>query len=283
MFERSFAQTSYYFRPSIEVKTFVSSTYGLLGNSIFNYSDYLAKNPYFEVNNKVISLRNNLQVGFSLGCNLKNGKQRIEGGWYQDATGSMLEKHFISYDNYNKQFNSYFDNRNYFKSILLTQRFQFHHYIRLTKSLDKNLRIYFNYALGLTYNSSAPNIKKGEVSKIDEYIVSGEGESLTYLDSNISMPLERHLLSAGNRLSGNFSFGFSGDFYTKKNKLLFSMSCFYLQGFKPIERTIHQFFIDDNGKQKRYSYETISKGSGLYLQISRPFTIYRSKITKISI
>lgn len=278
MFGRSFAQTSFYFRPTTEIKTYISSTYGILGNSIFKFSDDFAKNPYFDVNNKIMSTRNSIQVGLHVGCNLKNGKHLIEFGWNQDATGSMIETNHLTYDNFNKQIDSYFDNGRLFKSIIFTQRFQLQHYLRLTKSTNKPIRLYFISGIGITYVPTAHNIKKGGFPQVDEYFWYGEGESLTYLDSNITMPRQSHFLSAGSRFSGNISFGFSADIYTKKNKQLFSVSCFYLQGFRVIERTMHQFFIDDNGTEKRYSYDTVSKGSGIYLQLSRRITFYTRKL-----
>ena len=95
----AFSQIEVYIKPTLDAKSYFSSAYGQLHNSIFMFSDDFAKNPYFEVNNITMSFMNNYQVGLYAGVSLKNRKHLLEIGWNQYATGSKIQTSFMSYSN----------------------------------------------------------------------------------------------------------------------------------------------------------------------------------------
>jgi hypothetical protein len=65
-------------------------------------------------------------------------------------------------------------------------------------------------------------------------------------------------------------------FRTKQKKNLFSLALSYQQGFFKVDR-IEMIDIYDIGPY--YSQAAVSRGSSLYLSLSRPFTIYSSEKT----
>jgi len=284
MFGQASAQTFFYIKPTIDMKNYVSSTYGLGFNSILRFSDQLATNPYFQANNLVMSLRSNIQIGFYAGANFRDGKHLIEVGWNQDATGSALETSFFAlrhgnYTGVNPDVKGFNDFGTTTKSTLFTQRFTVQ-YSRLLNAYSRHKnKLYFNVGSGIVFNPSGTGYRRRNVSIGEPSLFEGIGDSIsmTYLDSNITMPMRRHLIYPYYKFAGFLSIGMMADFRTKKEKYLFSATLMYVQGFKVLEQTVHEFTINDNGDIKEYAYATVSKGSGIYLQLSRRITVHRMK------
>ena len=279
MFGRISAQTSFYFTPSVDIKTYTSSTIGQLFNSGFRFSDQVALNPYFKVNNIAMSFRSNIQIGLNLGCSLHNGRLLIAIGWNQDATGSKMESILMSYS-VNKfpedpaELKRYSDNGSTFSSTFFIQRFSLQHSVCLSRTNTSPILTYFTSSLGLFYNPSGVNKKGLPQITTTVYELSGNNQAATFLDTNIFIAKERHIVSAVNRFSANLSAGLTADFRTQiKNTYLFSVNVSFLKGFRVLESTSHEYTINDAGQNKAYSYETVSKGSGFYFLIFRRFTI----------
>ena len=282
----SFSQISFYVKPTLDTKSFISSTYGSLGTTVFSFSDDVAENPYFKVDNVMMFHHDNYQIGLYLGANFGDGKHLLEVGWNQDATGSMMRTSEMTYNKPafpedNPPVARYFDNGSSFASALFTQRFTIQHSFRINKNSEKNTRLYFNYGAGFIYNPSGSGWRRRNVQGGPSTLFESFGDSITgswtYLDSTITMPLQRHIIRPVYGLTGFFSIGVMADFHSKKNKYLFSATLSYLQGFRVLESTTHEYFVNDNGALKSYSYETVSKGSGFYLQLSRRLTFYKLK------
>jgi len=144
----SFSQISFYVKPTLDTKSFISSTYGSLGTTVFSFSDDVAENPYFKVDNVMMFHHDNYQIGLYLGANFGDGKHLLEVGWNQDATGSMMRTSEMTYNKPafpedNPPVARYFDNGSSFASALFTQRFTIQHSFRINKNSEKNTRLYF--------------------------------------------------------------------------------------------------------------------------------------------
>jgi hypothetical protein len=63
---------------------------------------------------------------------------------------------------------------------------------------------------------------------------------------------------------------------------LFSVNCYYLQGFTKTDFTSHELTIIDNGVTNVYNYITASRGSGIYLELTRKLQFYPRKIRRKS-
>ena len=88
-------------------------------------------------------------------------------------------------------------------------------------------------------------------------------------------------MMAFTRFSGYLAIGFYTDILIKQ-KYILSASLTYLQGFKFMEYSVHRYHVIDNNIEKRFDYTSASRGSGLYLQISRKFQLYPLKKKKKS-
>ncbi len=78
------------------------------------------------------------------------------------------------------------------------------------------------------------------------------------------------------RINGLLKIGLSNDFYVK-NKYLFSLNAYYIQGFGIASRIefVHEYIL--NSQVVKSGVGLISRGSGFYLEFSRRFQIYPLK------
>ena len=143
--------------------------------------------------------------------------------------------------------------------------------IRLVKQ-SSWLTPYLTIGSGLIYN------RDYNADEVDNPLLNPaldiESFGNVQIHENAAIYRVSHISYASNKYSGYINLGISGDFYTKSNAHLFSISIFYLQGFKILEDTYHRHFITDNGVDMIYNHSTSSRGSGLYFQIARKFQFH---------
>jgi hypothetical protein len=285
LFGQLMAQTNFYLRPTIDYKYNISSTsnYGIRASG--GFSDKFAGNPYFEIDNKVFSKTTAIQMGCTFGVNL-NKKKLIEIGWTLDGAGSQIATNGLSLTNFqNPNTVNYYSayNGNAFSYSLITHRFQLQYYGIISKISTKNIKNYFNGGLGLVFNPSAANPKKNSPAFIENFGGFVDSSSFGSSDSTFFLiTREEHTTLPTNRFGFCINLGISTDFYNDKEKYLFSVTIFYLKGFKNLLVINNLFNVLDDGVNKLYSYNTYSNGSGIHFQLSRRFQFktWKDKLKK---
>lgn len=277
---QTFAQTSYYIRPTFDNKLYVCSP-----NNLFNFHaiDFSSEhkefldNQYFNPINVKLTQRDFYSFGIYFGVSLQNKKHLFEFGINQDATGSEFECEFMEYDSYTYKdtlYKKYSPNRMIFGSYLPTLRYHVQYSIRLAKKPNSKVLPYFIIGGGVMQNLSFP--EEDEITTLDEtnsaysYKIYGN----LYLEENIFITQMKNYGYTARKFSGYINLGLTTDFFTKKGTNLFSASIFFLKGFKPIEMMYSDVYVVDNNENKVFSYLTTSNGSGLYIQLSRRFQFY---------
>lgn len=272
LFEDINAQTKFFIKPTIDSKICTST---LLNNRYNQFINLPIKNgfpinPYFSANNVILSSRPCINFGVYVAMSINNGKHIFEIGVNEDVTGSAYESHYMLYSD-NDSLNFYSNSYNRIRSSLFTYRYHMQYSLRLTKQ-SSWVTPYLTFGSGLIYN------RDYNADEVDNPFLNPALDIESYgnvqIDENVAIYKVSHITYASNKYSGYINLGISGDFYTKSNAHLFSISIFYLQGFKILEDTYHRHFITDNGVDKIYSHSTSSRGSGLYFQLSRKFQFH---------
>lgn len=265
-FGNAHSQTIFFVRPTTDSKAFVGSADNTLSNGIL-FENKTASNPYFQVNNKLLSYRSVIHFGLNLGCSI-NERHTIEIGWSQDGTGSSWQTKMMTWDTTSYGIQTFSNNGSMRKTYIGYYKFLLNYQYQITS--DDNKTSYgLSFATGLLFN---PNKKKNTPPPSIVFGSYSSNEALTHLDENITLPIEETEMMAFTRYSGYLSIGFYTDLRINQ-KYIISASLTYLQGFKFMEYSVHRYHVIDNGVEKRFDYSSASRGSGLQLQISRKFQL----------
>ncbi len=285
LFGYAYTQTSFYIKPTLNNKIFISNVNNLFSlhtieNSIDNNS--FLENPYFKAINVKFSTRPNYNFGLYFGVSLKNKKHLFEIGITEDATGSYFKSQYMEYKKLtinDSLIVHYSQNELGYSSSLFTYRYSLKYCLRLNKAMNKNIISYATIGGGIIINRRYPNQEDIQFSNFKP-TYSHEFAGNKYIDENTYIYKRYDYGYATIKYSGYINIGISTDFYSKKGKQILSASLYYLHGFKPIELSYHDIYIMDKGVRKLFSYCTTSNGSGIYFQLARRFQ-FHPRILKI--
>lgn len=261
-----YSQSTFFVRPTLDSKLFVGTTDNTLSNFII-FDNNTAENPYFQVNNKLLSYRSVIHFGINFGLCLNN-RHTIELGWSQDGTGSSWQTKMMTWDTTSYGLQTFSNNGSIQQSYISYHKLLLNYQYQLIANENKT-SFGLSFGTGLLFN---PNKKKNISPPSIIYGQYSSDESSTYLDENISIPIQESEMFAFTRLSSYLLIGLYGDIRIKHN-YIFSASLSYLQGFKFMEYSVHRYHVIDNSTEKRFDYTSVSRGSGIYLQISRKFQL----------
>ena len=253
----STAQLSFFVRPSINLKADVSST------DAFGFSDYVMDvSPYYKYDNIAFhSFFHGLDLSFSGGFKTKSKRYMLELGVSGDETQAGYKlNHFraiagSTHDVYFGSNVSYLYGRA-FPRIFIQNSFRLKEFKN-----HSSLNLLLGFGFSLKHND-VQNIPLGEISetvKVDENVYV-ERESALYV-----LSLKNYFVH----------FGFSSEIHIN-NKYLFDASLFYSHGFREMSVVVTHLttYNDSNSKFTDRMYQSISRGSGLYLQFSRQLQVY---------
>ncbi len=261
-FEQTFAQMKFFIRPTLNMKAYTGSVDA--GPFVF-HSNNFASNTYFKIKNNKFYTQSIIDLGLHLGCKLKNTNTLIEFGYNKDGAGISVNE---IYTTYQAQDSLYLSQDIRFKYTLFVHRFS----LQISKPI-KNTLNYITYGLGIMYN---PSGFKNGVWQSETW--SSYGGTL---NPNVKMDID-HVNGSYKRWTPILSLGVSRDVVIK-NKYIVTCDVFYTQGFKTLLITSHKYIIRENGTKFQYIYGSLSKGSGLYLQLSRQLMIKKKKKTILPI
>lgn len=251
------SQKVLFITPSVNTKINVFST------NWDNFSTKLPQNEYFDI------FSNNFHTSPFIGFGLKLGfketnKFSLDISWNIDISSTSATEVYLT--NSSSGANNYFNQNLTNKSGLDIHRFS----LNYTKQiLDKNL--FFIVGAGFLFSPSG--LKKGDSEPYSYEF----GFAPFQNDENITIE-RNYKVYANNRYSLNLSFGLGYDFRLNDN-YLFTIEAIYSQGFKNINTSSYSYTIidDDIGETKTYRYGLFSRGSGITLQLSRKFHLFRLK------
>jgi hypothetical protein len=262
MFGQSFAQTSIYVRPSILFKGQFSSN----SPTQFGTSPYNQENSFSYKNKNIVLPKkfSPLLLGFSVGVKLKD-RFLFEFSANQDESTSGAEIQFLNYDpvynNYSESQVSYYKGRSFGRYCLQSS-------VRLAKK--KNNTFFIDFGAGLAHRSGGLTIEK---TQFDQYSI--------LLDDNYSSMDITSYVVRNNTKSLLLSLGFTDDI-SFHNKYLFSLSLFYSKSFSFLSTVVSDITVHKGGINKTYTYHSYSRGSGIYIQISRRLQVFPWKLKKRS-
>lgn len=272
--QRCFAQTSISIAPLIIGKAYFCS-YG--SDFRFNqlYSEQNAQyipNPYYTFGAKKFSYRPSIDIGIQVELSLKDNKHRIGIEWASDASGTMSKTtSFVTTNTcgISVPYKTYGSYQSYFQSGFTYNRISLRYHLRLTKQ-NSIINLYLVPELTLSFGkaNSATWLYENDTVTMNSTYFHNDAKSLS---SEI-------FASYNGRKSILAGIGLRADFKTlKQKKHLFSLDISYKQGYKVISYSQHTNVIYDSGKVFGITNELTATGSGLYLQLSRSFTLYKWK------
>ena len=276
--QRCFAQTSISIVPLI-INKVQTCSYG--GDDRFSkfYTEQSSQeviNPYYTFKAKKFKYSNgSISIGLKIDMSFKNGNQRLGIEWATDGAGTTSKTYNFASTN----------------TVGYTLPLDYKTYSIATS---------YNNDIGFTYNRISIRYEKKITKKssvLDLFIVpeismtygSANMATLYYYNDSISnnstffhndaKELELSIQSyRSGRKSILFGLGLRADFkLKKKNIYLFSFDVGFKQGIRIIHSAGYKRVIYDSGKTFGIYNELVSRGSGLYFQISRSFTLFRFK------
>lgn len=262
-FTNSYTQIQFYISPSISTKT----NEGRLFDNIYHNPKYLPT-PYFTYYNPGITYIANLNFGIGVGIIYKY-RHFFEFGFSNSNSGNTfgfivsqpLSDNSI---NINKQFYPTTGTGNftrYFTKFSIDYNYQFF------RSKNKIFSSRLISGIGLFFNKNV----KGDNYPIDTYQST---LNIDDPDKNIFFHSYEYEIADIQRISPNITLGIGFDFYTKKNRNLFSIDFSYTHNFFYMTSITHDITVIDNSIKKNYTIDLGSRGSGFLLKISRRFQLY---------
>jgi hypothetical protein len=275
LFGNVYSQTILYVKPSIENKIFIGNrSYGIFDPFITKNRPF--NNPYIDIWNNKFFTAPVLNLGLSLGLSLKD-KHFIELMFSNDAAGNRLDMEFLSLGGSSEFEKIYLQSRAYRLGGINYHRFGINYQYKISDNFKKS-NFGISTGVGLLYN---PNVKfpRGPYPIITEWgtYLDGTPDKLTPNLTFESIETNQYAVS---RWGGFMLLGLYGDLYISK-KYLFSMNIYYLQSLRLMEITTNKLVFEDNGVIKTFTYYSNSRGSGIYLQLSRRINLWNSKNTYI--
>jgi hypothetical protein len=267
------AQTSISISP-----LFIGKAYFCSYASDYRFSSFYSEqvsndvqNPYFNYSAKKFSYRPSIKIGLQLEFKFNKDKHRLGFEWAQDASGTMskstafvhmntlgipdsLKPDNISYGNYTS----------YFMTGFLYNRLSFRYHRKITS----------NNLMFVTYIIPEATFIFGRENKSEwSFDMDTMTNNSTFYHNNARIVRNDILSVYSGKSSLMLGIGLKSDIYTpKKHIYLFSIDLSYKQGFKTIIATIDNSIFVDTGKKIGIVNQLVSRGSGLYFQISRSFT-----------
>ena len=276
--QRCFAQTSISISPLIINKIQTCSYGGDFRFSRFytEQSSQEVMNPYYTFKAKKFKYSNgSIDIGLKIDVNFKNGNQRLGLEWATDGAGTTSKTHDFASTNtvgYTlplpyKTYGTYtsYNNDIGFKYNRITVRYE----KKITK-ITSSINLFIVPEISMTFGSA-------NVATLNYYNDTISNNSTFF--HNDARELEYAIQSYRNgRKSLLFGLGVRADFkLKKKNIYLFSFDVGFKQGIRIIHSAEYKRVVFDSGKTFGINNELVSRGSGLYFQISRSFKLYTFK------
>lgn len=267
----SMAQTTISISPIVNYKLLICSypTEQLFG--IYSENQQIKQqNPYYSFYAKRISHRPSINIGLRFTANFKSDKHLLIGEWSQDQMGTMSKTTSLSTSNTyglpEPSYKTYADGVTYFQSGFVFTRFSLIYGRKITKetSLQK-VWLLMDFSLAKTGGNQA------------EWTYENFPENNSVYYYNNAKWVSKEIKSDVYKGSyGMLGVGLKVDFSLKlkqKTTYLFTAESHFRQGLKPMGYSSEITTINDNGETVAFLNTLVSKGSGIYFQISRKFQI----------
>lgn len=270
-FGRLHSQTSFFISPILSKKILANSVAlpGLFRGGL-NYTDQTMDNPYFKFNNKLLSSRPSIYWGIGFGINIDSNKHIFKIELSKDGVGGMAEFSTLSaYNPFPNQIQAthYAHQTFYHQSSHLVSRITLGYNYLLTKKSTKS-KVYINSDISLLFGRSHSQVwDYGDINEPGAFVLYNDSEiKKFYYGSQFS----GKTLMLGLGLSSDIGFKIHN-----KWKYFFSLNILYRQGLKTVQSSGYNTYIKDNVENfdSVIYYETSSKGSGIYFEISRRFQL----------
>lgn len=244
------SQNSFYISPLLNSKFGISST-----NGLFHFSNNYPKNDYFDLYNKSVHFAPGFRIGLGLGWKNDKHKFSLDLLWNQDGSTIQNETVYLGIIESN-----YYSNSNMRYHIgFISNRFS----LNLSKPIFKDL-IDLNFGIGFIQQPGGN----------DNYEFIVDNDPFLY-DSTKTLKV-KYTTRAVSNLSLNLSFGVCLNLKWN-NFYLFTLSAIYSQGVKR-NLIVHENYYEltdfVSNETLKYSYSSASKGSGIFIQVSRKFQLY---------
>ncbi len=271
------AQVSFCITPTINQKAYISSSLlPALFHSGFNHSNQFSDNPYFKINNKPISFREDIPIGLNLVLSLDSIDCNFKLGYSQDGIGSAVQTSIlVGSSPLSGQVNAphYDEILNFYKSLHYINRLSFMFSKKLINLNEQKYPTFgFNIGFSLLFGRSSSNIPMPLDTMNGGYSVVLGGARIKGFEMQTDY---------NGKIIPTIDFGCNVDFGVnrtrKSNLYLFTLGLNYRQGFRTNQFSFYRYYIDDGGDNLVLSYASSSKGSGIYLELSRIFRIYPRK------
>ena len=251
VFGNLISQSSFYIVPSINSKVGISST-----NGFDHFSKNYPSNDFFQVINKSFHYFPSINFGLGLGWKNENQKFSVDLTWNQDVASVSNETVYLAS---NGDYNYYFNANIPYRIGFVTNRFS----LNFSKPLFKDL-FEINLGIGIL------NLPGGK----DNYEFVVDFDPGLY-DSTTTLK-RKYSTRAVSPYSMNLSIGFNMNL-NWNGWYLFTLSALYSQGISRnliIHENYYEIQNTSTNETIKYSYSSASKGSGVFIQVSRRFTIY---------
>jgi hypothetical protein len=239
-------QTDFYLRPSIGSKVGISSS------AIFNY-DRIVVNPVqdYHYSHSTLATRPSILFGLNMGFKIKK-RLLIELGINNDIANSSYKI------NVAENLNKIVDGKRFGRIVLQGSWL-------LNPTATKH-KIYFDFGFGVTKRFK----NSFDAIKIEQAFFSTNtyGNNVDYTSTLYAANTFKKFTLLGH-------LGITDDIYYN-DKHLFSISLFFSRGKRNISGISTDVNIINTNGFKTYQYVSISKGSGIYLTISKKL-IFKSK------
>jgi len=277
----SFTQTIFSVAPLIYTKWSACNYPGgerFTGDGIglsLHYMSEIQQNSHYRYYIKRLGRTAGLDIGLRIQASFKGGKHLLLLDWASDVATtssgiSFLQKVSWSsmvypYLDSTPAYPTYYTSSSDFQSGYTYTRYSLQYGTRIVNdSSFLKLWILFDVSMART------GAMRGETT-------------YSYNDHPIELASNAKILQIKNedwqfdRRVFKFGLGLKGDFFIKtkkKTSYLFSLEAHYRHGLKTIGSSSYSTLLDDSGSLVAYTNNAYTKGSGLYLQISRSFQLY---------
>lgn len=271
--QKCLAQTSVSIAPLVIGKAYFCS-YG----SDFRFSNLYSEqtntdvqNPYFTFRAKKFSYRPSIDIGIQVELGFQDNKHRLSFEWASDASGTMSKSTHLTTtntvgmpDSLTSPYKTYGNYTSYFQTSFAYNRISLRYQRRVTNK-DASFVTYIVPEIALTFG------KANSQSWLYDNDTVANNSSFFHNDAKLlSTEVEAYYYGGTSLLLG---IGLKSDIFTNKHKYLFSIDVSYKQGFRNIVSSNQTELILDSGSKFAIVNELVASGSGLYLQLSRSFTL----------
>ncbi|NLL27966.1 MAG: hypothetical protein GX259_04155 [Bacteroidales bacterium] len=259
------AQVSFYLRPEVNLKS---------TNSYFTDNKSTSiQNEYFTfIYERTFLNFNNLNAGINVGLRLNN-KHSFELGVSTNnlntKSGIIAHRSYII-DSTNVKYK--IPTESNFSFTKGYTRISFLYNYLLWKNPANTINVRGAVGFGTLFNRRV-SPKKGVYTISNENGIGFSDPLDSIQMSHTVQILEYH------KNSLYYNFGLGVDFFTKKNKNLFSIDVSYMHGFRRLQVNTNRINVTDGIKNANYiySYGVSYKGSGFYIGISKKINLYTIK------